>query len=203
MLLRGKILAATVLLSIASGSYGGFSAEPASNSAGSGDPSERFNFLAYATPGLWDGEKINQLTRAMPGLPAEAACSILWLCASISPRVDDLSIYAAALQSQSPVVKRHAAAIMLAKGGSDHKRLLMGIVSGSDIDLAGYVLDGLAQRHVTAAAPELIQVLFHPHASDAVTESAAQHLRRMTGANLPADPLAWRQWWEDNRHLFE
>lgn len=196
----GRMLAALALAAILSAGSPCRAAAPAANA---GDVDGRFYSLALASPGLWDGEKINQISRAMPGLPAEVACPVLWMCASLPPRVDDLPVYSAALRSQSPVVRRHAVAIMLAKGDADHRRILMGVVSGSDVDLARYALDGLAQRHVTAAVPEFIQILHHPHIGMEVKEATAQHLRRLTGAAMAADPLAWRKWWEENRHLFE
>jgi hypothetical protein len=163
---------------------------------------ERLYVLALADPSPWDGEKVNRIGRAMPGLPAEIACRILWFTASVPSRIDDVTIYTAALQSQSETVRKHAAALMLAKGGEDNRRMLMGAVASPDAGLAEYILEGIAQRHITEAAPELIQVLFHPHVIPQVKETAAQHLRRLTGANLRADPLVWREWWDENRHLF-
>lgn len=153
---------------------------------------------------VWDGEKLRDLSRKIATFPEPVAVRAVWMVAGAPVRFDTLPVLAAALSSPAPVVRMHAADVIIrAKTPDGHRLLLASLSSESDPTAITHIVSALATQGTIPSVRNMMDIMFEGGGRAPVVAAAAEQLRRLTRSNLPDNAGAWRDWWLDNEHLYQ
>lgn len=152
----------------------------------------------------WDADKLRALARQLNDLPASIACHALWQAAGAPQRFDTISLFVAALSSDSAEVRRQAGDLLVSFGTTDAMRMVYGHLDGErDPEVAKHIISGIASMPTRMAVRNLMEIMLRSGSQPAVIEAAAERLRQTTRARVSNNASAWRDWWLDNAHLYE
>lgn len=152
----------------------------------------------------WSMGNIRDISRTINTLPEPVAIRLLWEIASASGEINTAQVTLQALSSSSPVVRRQAADILISANNPEMIRHVVNrLVVEEDPAVQTYIVNGLASFPSRQAIPKLVQVMLVNGTGAEAVKTAAVHLRRLTRANLPETPRAWRDWWLDNSFNYD
>lgn len=147
----------------------------------------------------WEAGNLREGGRNIDGLSEAVASQLLWLAAQAPARIETLQFLGMALSSPTPAIRRQAADILAASGTDDAVRLVAGrLESEPDGATAMHMIECLAAMPDRRAVTALVELVLRNNARPEILHAAAENLRRLTRANVPDNPLAWRDWWLDN-----
>ena len=173
--------------------------------AGAGSPPGRDEDILYrellAHIDHWDSEVVGRFSRVIASLPEEVACEALWIAAGVPERLNVLSIYSAALKSPSSLVRRQTFDILVARGGQDEIRLVLGMLAAND-ELNPHIIGAIAKKSANKSIPILIDILFYPNIPPDSRALTVERLRSITSADIRDDAMGWRNWWDDNERFY-
>ncbi len=201
MLRRRLAMLLSAILFLASAAAAGDAADPAAAAAREAEA----DALLYAGLARWNGDRVRALAKAVETLPEATAAQALWLAAGYSDQSEAMWVYAAALSSASPLVRRQGADLMAGLDSPDALGLLLERLAAPDADaeLLPHVVAGIAVKPTRRAVRSLMQVMLSPNPKSETVSAAAAQLRRLTRTSVGDKPDAWRDWWRANARQYE
>lgn len=152
----------------------------------------------------WDSGKFREFAQQLDNLPEAVASRILWLAATAPESMDNTAFFIQALSSSSPSIRRQTADVMLAREGPETGRLIVSrLETETDAETVRHIVAAMSRRPAKKAIPLLVSIMQKQNVGPDLAAAVGGELRRITRADLPDTPNAWRDWWLDNAHRYE
>lgn len=161
--------------------------------------------MAELLPGRsWDGAALGEMASRIGSLPDQAAAELLWVADAAPPGVDCQRIFENAARAASPRVRMTALTILAGRDDPEAWTLLrQSLFRERDPEVVAAAVEGLAHLPRRRALEKLLELALDAYAGQSALAAVFPALRRVSGAELPPNPEAWRGWWRENRQGVE